>query len=45
MVARERIFGPFGLRKWDFIHSDRECFDTGVSLKADLDSDTEILDT
>ena len=33
MVARERIFGPFGLRKWDFIHSDRECFDTGSKFK------------
>ena len=33
MVARERIFGPFGLRKWDFIHSDRECFDTGGKFK------------
>ena len=33
MVARERIFRPFGLRKWDFIHSDRECFDTGSKFK------------
>ena len=33
MVARERIFGPFGLLKWDFIHSDRECFDTGGKFK------------
>ena len=33
MVARERIFRPFGLRKWDFFHSDRECFDTGSKFK------------
>ena len=45
MVARERIFGPFGLRKWDLFTQTGNVLIPGVSLKADLDSDTEILDT